>query len=199
MKSLLALPVLALALAACQPKAAAPDAPPAAAPEPAASTANCDARVEATWIDQETPVRRYTSEAFTVGPNCEQAIAVLVIRAREGTPVFNWASDASYIFGLKDAKDPAAMKTALAEWIDQGDPSLATTEQLPPWEETDSQPKRAEFPFMPDEAFADAAAWDQLRKDKLDMFCFTQGSESMKCVALRDGQIEPVGLQLFPG
>ena len=52
---------------------------------------------------------------------------------------------------------------------------------------------------MPDEAFADASAWDQLRKDKLDMFCFTQGSESMKCVALRDGQIELVGLQLFPG
>ena len=54
--------------------------------------------------------------------------------------------------GLRDAVDPEAMKTALSEWIFQpAEPD--TTATLPAWEETEGQPKRAEFPFMPEKWF----------------------------------------------
>ena len=92
------------------------------------------------------------------------------------------------------------MKAALADWIDQGT-ELDTTATLPPWEETEGQPKRAEFPFMPVEGM-DKAAYEQLRKDKLPTLCFPQGIESAQCLALRnDGvaTLEDIGLQLFPG
>jgi len=51
----------------------------------------------------------------------------------------------------------------------------------------------------------DKAAWDQLKKDNLEMFCFPQGMESSNCAVLRPGEdgvpaaMEEIGLQLFPG
>lgn len=149
------------------------------------------------WIDEETPIRRYTAEAHTFGPTCEQAIAVLVIRAREGSPLYTWSGRVQDIFGLKDAGDAAAMTTALDDWIANSG-GIAKTSELPAWETTDGQPQRAEFPFMP-ESWIDKAYWDTLKADNLDMFCFPQGGESLNCAALRGGQMEEIGLQLFPG
>jgi hypothetical protein len=205
MRSLhLILAASALALAACQPKEqqAAGGAPPAATP--ADASAGCNVHVEKDWINQETPLRRYTSEASTMGPTCAQAVVTLAIRARDGTPVFSWSGLTSYLFGLNEAKDAIAMKGALNDWIDQGAGPGDTTDTLPEWETTEGQPKRAEFPFMP-EGWFDKAAWDALRKEKLNMFCFPQGMESSNCAVLRpgaDGQpetMESIGLQLFPG
>jgi hypothetical protein len=193
LRSSLIAPIGLALLCACQPQGlemtevAAPVAP-----------ADCAVRVEKTWIDQETPLRRYTSEATTMGPVCDAAVATLVIRAREGSPVYTWAGATRDIFGLKDATDSAAMKAALMDWIDQDDINLRTSDQLPPWEETEGQPKRAEFPFHP-ETWYDAAAWEALRKEKLDLFCFPQGGESLNCAALREGQMESIGVQQFPG
>lgn len=194
-----------LALAACQPPAtetANPAERAAATQEAATPAAGCNVSVEKPWINQETPVRRYTAEASVIGPTCQQGVAVLVIRQREGTPIYTWSGEVEYLFGLKDAADPAAMKAALLEWIDQG--AGETTASLPPWEETEGQPKRAEFPFMPAEGI-NKAQWEQLKKDNLDKFCFPQGGESLNCVVLRPGtdgappSMEEIGLQLFPG
>jgi hypothetical protein len=199
----LALATAFLLLTACQPPAT--DEKPAAEVATAPVEAGgCNVHVEKAWIEQETPIRRYASEAAVMGPTCSQGVAVLVIRAREGTPIYTWSGLVDYLFGLRDAADPAAMKAALLEWIDRGNPAENTTATLPPWEETEGQPRRAEFPFMPAEGF-DKAAWDQLRTDNLDMFCFPQGMESLNCAVLRPGtadqpaMMEEIGLQLFPG
>lgn len=195
-----------LALAACQPpatEAAKPAETTTPAVETAAEQTDCNVTVAKPWIDQETPVRRYTAEASVLGTACQQGVAVLVIRQREGTPIYTWAGEVDYLFGLRDAADATAMKAALLEWIDQG-AEPETTATLPAWEETEGQPKRAEFPFMPIEG-TDKATWDQLKKDKLDMFCFPQGMESSQCAVLRPGEdgaptmMEEIGLQLFPG
>ncbi len=61
------------------------------------------------------------------------------------------------------------MRAALADWIDQSNSMLATTANLPRWEETDGQAKPAEFPFHP-EAWYHAASWEALRNEKLDLF-----------------------------
>jgi hypothetical protein len=204
MRSLHFAGLLALALAACEPKglqitdANTPPAPGATSDATPVDVSGCSVRVEKAWIEQETPLRRYTSEAQTIGPTCQQAVAVLIIRAREGSPIYTWSSRTQDLMGLYDVSDTAAMKTALADWIDQSGAMLKTTADLPEWEETDGQPKRSEFPFMP-ESWIDKAGWDQLRRDKLDMFCFVQGRESMNCAVLRDGQMEEIGVQLFPG
>jgi hypothetical protein len=205
MKLRLALAAGLVALAACQPST--PVASEAAPPAPAGETAlaeptgGCNVSVEAPWIAEET--RRYIAEAHVAGPTCEQGVATLVIRQREGTPIYTWSGLATTTFFLKDATDPTAMKTALGEWIAQG-PEPDTTATLPAWEETEGQPRRAEFPFMP-ESWFDKAAWDALKAEKLDMFCFPQGMESQLCAVLRQGDgnapttMEEIGVQLFPG
>lgn len=203
MRIRLALAASLLALAACQPTATeAPKLAEAAAPaETAAAEAGCNVTVSKPWIAEET--RTYIAEASVLGPSCAQGVAVLVIRQREGTPIFTWSGEVDYLFGLRDAADPAAMKNALLDWIDQG-AAPEKTGTLPAWEETEGQPKRAEFPFMPAEG-TDKATWDQLKKDNLDMFCFPQGMESSQCAVLRPGadgaptMMEDIGLQLFPG
>ena len=193
-----------LALAACQPatpptsEAAAPAAPETATAPLAGA---CDVRVETPWINEAT--RRYTIEANVSGPTCKQGVVLLVVRQGDGAPVFSWSGLTDYLFGLRDAADPAAMKAALSDWF-AGNAEVETTETLPPWEQTDGQPARAEFPFMP-ESWFDKAAWDALRAEKLPLFCFPQGIESMQCAVLREGEdgqpagMEEIGLQLFPG
>lgn len=206
MRIRLAIAASLLALAACQPTATeAPKKAEAAAPvETAALETGCNVTVSKPWINQETPIRVYTAEASVLGATCQQGVAVLVIRQREGTPIYTWAGQTDYIFGLKDAADPVAMKTALMEWIDQGADGPEKTGTLPAWEETDGQPKRTEFPFMPVEG-TDKAQWEQLKKDNLEMFCFPQGVESSNCAVLRPGEdnvppsMEEIGIQLFPG
>jgi hypothetical protein len=201
MNSLTALLVLCVALAGCQPKTTTHEA---AAPELAinASAADvmtgCNVHVEKIWIDQETPLRRYTAEADTLGPTCQQAVAVLIVRAREGSPIFTWSSNVTDLFGLMDATDPAAMKTALGDWIDQSGAMYPTTDKLPEWPAEADSPTSGEFPFLPDEGI-DRVAWNDIRKGKFDMFCFVQGRESLDCTYLRDGWLESLGVQTFPG
>ena len=207
MKFRLAVAAAALALAACQPSAppadpAKPAEPAAAAPAEQAAAGGCNVSSEIQWGPigpSDHP--SYRVEAWTHGSICEASVVTLAVFARDGFPIYTWTGQAQFLFGLQDAKDAAAMKSALADWIDQGT-ELDTTATLPPWEETEGQPKRAEFPFMPVEGM-DKAAYEQLRKDKLPTLCFPQGIESAQCLALRsDGDgatLEDIGLQLFPG
>jgi hypothetical protein len=95
------------------------------------------------------------------------------------------------------------MTTALQEWIGPDNLPPDLTGALPPWEETEGQPKRAEFPFMPADGM-DKATYEDLRKQNLHMLCYPQGMESQLCLALHRGDgapamVEEIGLQLFPG
>lgn len=208
MRLRLALAASLVALGACQPAAAPPagDTAPAATPAALADTASagCAANAAVPWGPigpSDHP--SYRVEAFTTGSVCESAVVTLLVRARDGFPIYAWAQPVQYLFGLKDAKDPAAMQAALGDWISRAKDN-ETTASLPAWEETDGQPKRAEFPFMPAESYASAEAYDALKAEKRPMLCFPQGSESEQCLALdNDGDGPPtmydIGLQLFPG
>lgn len=199
MKFRFALAASLLALAACQPStppASEAAAPPAGETAAAETPANCNATAEAPWGPigaSDHP--SYRIEAYTNGSICEAAVVTLAIRARDGFPVYVWAGQTQYLINLNEVKDPAAMPKALADWID---PVTANTGDLPPWETTEGQPQRAEFPFMP-AAGMDKATYEEIRAAKAPSYCFPQGMESMQCVALRDGGIEDIGIQLFPG
>ena len=114
-----------------------------------------------------------------------------------GSPIYTWSGAVRAILGLKEAIDAASMKALLAEWIDQKNAMAPTSDKLPPSETTDGQPKAEAFPFHPAANF-NKAGWDELRKARLNLFCFPQGSESLNCLALRQG-IEEIGLWQFPG
>lgn len=189
------------ALAACQPSAA-PDQQPGATPPAETATSDgpvtgCAATAQTMWGPigpSDHP--SYRIEAHASGGICEAAVVTLAIRARDGFPIYAWAGAAQYLFGLADQPDTAAMNKALAEWLDSG--GIETTDGLPLWDQTEGQPNRAEFPFMPAE-WIDKQTWEAMRAEKLHTFCFPQGMESLNCLVLRDGQVEEIGLQLFPG
>ena len=71
---------------------------------------------------------------------------------------------------------------------------------LPVWAGGRQAPGAAneEFPFHA-EAWFDRQAWEQMRKDNAPVFAFPQGSESQAVFILRDGQLEQIGVQQFPG
>ena len=193
-------------LTACQPPA-----PPAETPAPAAESAaapadadGCATNVERLWGPigpSDHP--SYRVKAWTSGPGCDAAVVTLAIYARDGYPIYAWAGATQYLFVLNAAKTPADMQTALNEWIGPDNLPPDMTGTLPPWEETEGQPKRAEFPFMPTEGTT-KETYEDLRRQNLHMLCYPQGMESQLCLALHpaDGgpaMIEEIGLQLFPG
>lgn len=187
-----------LSVAACEQKA--PETTPTITPSltvGADDDESCDVTVTRDWAPAGA-TGRLMSEAGVMGPDCAKGVVTLAIRDGDGTPLYSWSGQVANVFGLNAAKDVGAMKSALLEWMDQSGAMLKTTGDLPAWETTDGQPKRAEFPFMP-ESWVDEAGWNDLRQHRYPMFCFPQGMESMKCALLRDAGMEDLGLQLFPG
>jgi hypothetical protein len=96
-----------------------------------------------------------------------------------------------------EAKTRAQMTRALGEWLLQSH-TFRSTADLPPWKKGDEQPTSGEFPFYP-EAGVDRDGYEQWRAQRLPVFCYVQGMESMSCVVLKDGQMTKIGVQTFPG
>jgi hypothetical protein len=182
----------ACGLAACGPAGNAPVSANKSAPATAAS--GCAAAAHSTWIAAEG--NAYAAEAYTSGPTCQHAVATIVVRAAEGAAIMVEAAPTVHLFGLNEAKDSGEMQAKLAEWLDQKSSPFATSDKLPVWAKGAAQPAAGEFPFYPD---IDRDGYEQIRAAKAPLFCFVQGMESQACYALREGQLERVGVQTFPG
>ena len=176
--------VLALA-AACAP-----------AEEREQMSAGCDARATAQWQGGDAT---FNIEASSAGPDCARAVATLVIRDASGAPLYAQSYPASQIMVLAPAQDTAAMQTALQDWAAYDNHTMATTSALPEWPRDAAAPANGEFPFYPDEGYNDRTAYAALRQANAPLFCYVQGMESMACLALRDGMLERIGVQSFPG
>lgn len=187
-------------LTACQPQTPPAQTPAAALTETAAATVSadgCTTKAERPW-----GANGYRVKAWTSGETCEAAVVTLAAYGSDGLPIYGWAGATQFLFLLDDAKTPEQMQTGLDQWIgpDNLPPDLTGT--LPPWEETDGQPKQAEFPFMPN---MEKPAYEELRKANINMLCYPQGMESQFCLALHPseggapGMVEEIGLQRFPG
>jgi hypothetical protein len=163
--------------------------------EPEQMSAGCEARAAQTW---NAAGADYNVEAVSTGPDCDRAIATIVIRDSSGVPLYAEAHLATHIMTLAPAQDAAAMRTALGEWTTSTNSTMATTSALPDWPENAQGPESGEFPFYP-EADYDRASYMTLRQNNLPLFCYVQGMESLACLALDDGQLTKVGVQTFPG
>lgn len=186
-------------LTACQPQtqATAPVPETETAPATPVATNGCAARVERPW-----GARGYRVKAWTSGDTCEAAVVTLAAYGSDGMPIYGWAGATQFLFLLNDKMTPEEMQAGLDEWIGPSNLPPDLTGALPAWEDTDGQPKQAEFPFMPN---MEKDAYEALRKENLNMLCYPQGIESQLCLALHpsvDGapaMVEEIGLQRFPG
>lgn len=154
--------------------------------------AGCRAQANANWVNQDSTL---LVEVQARGISCETSVVRLTIRAPNGSPVYTWLGQAHHIFGLSGAKDAQAMSAALADWIAAKD---STSSDLHPWEITEGQVRRAEFPFTPS-PWVNEQIYGQIRAAGLPMFCFAQGFETMNCLVLRGGAVEQIGTWAFPG
>ncbi len=157
--------------------------------------AGCDARAARTWSAADAD---YNVEAVSAGPDCDRAVATLVIRDSSGVPLYAEAHLATHIMTLAPAQDAAAMETALGEWITSSNSTMATSSALPDWPENAPGPISGEFPFYPEPGY-DRQRYMALRQNNLPLFCYVQGMESMACLSLGDGELDKVGVQTFPG
>lgn len=156
----------------------------------------CDARAAVPW---QAAGEQFSAEATTTGPDCQRAVATLVIRDSSGTPVYADVHMADHVMVLAPAQDAAAMETALREWLDQSsNTTMQTSSALPEWPANASSPQNGEFPFYPEEGF-DRASYGALREANVPLFCYVQGMESMACLSLSDGGLAKIGVQSFPG
>lgn len=169
---------------------------PAAEDTGGALAAGCDARAVHTW--NAMPDTALSVEALSHGPDCDRAVATLVIRDASGVPLYADTHFAGHVMSLAGAADQAAMQTALGEWVDSSNATMISTSALPDWPQGAAAPANGEFPFYPDEGVG-RDAYLSLRAQNLPLFCYVQGMESLRCVALNQGEIGSVGLQLFPG
>jgi len=164
--------------------------------EKAAAATDCSLAASANWAP--LPGRIYRTEAFSRGPSCAQAVVTLVVRTPDGSVVWADAAPGEHVMTFADVKTRQEMARALADWLSQTS-MFKTTRALPAWPEGAQEPKSGEFPFMP-ESWIDREYYERARAEGLPLFCYIQGMESIACIVLsRDGQMEKIGVQSFPG
>lgn len=168
-----------------------------AAEEQDVMSEGCDARATAQWstaADASASV-----EAITTGPDCARAVATLIIRNGSGEPIYSATHIPSQVMTLAPASTPQAMQAALAEWIDPaGNTTMQTSSALPEWPANADSPQNGEFPFYRAEGYT-RELYNEVRSANVPLYCYVQGMESLNCLALRDGALETVGVQSFPG
>lgn len=157
----------------------------------------CTARATAQWATELEP--NASIEATTSGPDCARSVATITIRSGSGEPLYATTHFPPHVMTLKDASTPAAMQTALAQWIDPAsNTTMQTSSALPEWPANATGPQNGEFPFYVDEGYT-RELYNEIRAANLPLYCFVQGMESLRCLALRNGALESVGVQSFPG
>ena len=164
--------------------------------ESASSAQGCQAEAVRTWDVADGGA--YIINASSAGPDCQHAVATIVVRDGQNDVLWADALAVQHTFGLNEASTPAAMRTALEEWIG-ANTTIMTASELPQWLANTSEPQSGEFPFYPEPEWNDRAAYEEVRARNAPMFCYVQGMESMACLALEHGRLTKIGVQSFPG
>lgn len=153
----------------------------------------CEARGVSQWTVND---QLFSIEATTEGPDCARAVATLTVRNTSGEPIYTQSHITSDLMTLAPAVDPAAMNTALTEWV-APETTMSTTSNLPEWAANADNPG-GEFPFYVGEGYT-RESYAAMRAVNDPMFCYVQGMESLSCIIYGDGGIEHIGVQAFPG
>ncbi|HYD87957.1 MAG TPA: hypothetical protein VEA80_10810 [Vitreimonas sp.] len=150
----IAFAALLLALAACQ--------------RAAETATGCDLshQQEFTFTDAEAPD---TILAQSIGPSCDKAIGLLVVRTAEGYPVWSWSAPLSHRFGeVFEAEEREHMQSFLEAWVR---PEIATTSAAPGWET-----------LSPGQTTLNQLTYEDVRARNLPMLCHFSGTARQTCV-----------------
>lgn len=158
------------------------------------SLTGCPATAERAWIDDGSV------SAIALGPSCETAALVLMLRDGEGALLYVGAHHPQDLFGFEEATvSPAAMTAALEDWVAGGWPERGG--ELPEWDDEAQGALGGEFPFYV-EPWLDAELYNSIRDENGPILCYIQGMESLACIARYPdafGAWVRIGAQSFPG
>jgi len=163
--------------------------------QPVAGADRCDAMTRTTWAPADGA--SVAVEAASLGPTCAQAVATIVVRDENGV-LWTQVYPAAQVMVLAGARNDAAMRTALGEWIDSSNNTMSTSSALPDWPAGAPEPVSGEFPLYVDDSL-DRTNYLELRERNVPVFCYVQGMESLNCLAYENGLMTPIGVQTFPG
>lgn len=160
-----------------------------------ASAKDCSGIAGTDW----PAIKGYTIGAIAGGPDCQKAVALIVIRDADGNAVYHESYVAEYVMVLAAAQNSADLTKALKEWIDTSNPDFKTTADLPEWKEGADMPMSGEFAFYPEEGM-DREGYEKIRAAKTPVFSYVQGMESIAVITVDpDAGVIVIGAQSFPG
>ncbi|MDX2235369.1 MAG: hypothetical protein NW200_12800 [Hyphomonadaceae bacterium] len=196
--------ILAAAAVLTATACGAPPSPPSPAAPALESTAGagagCAAEAAIDWAPRDAGPYQITARA--AGETCGAGEASIAVKDATGKVLYSGAFDVAVMTNtiFADAKTPETTKAALLAWIDPQSSAMETTRALPDWPAGAEQPQSGEFPFYPAEGLT-RDAYLRLRAQDKPLYCFVQGGESMKCIALdaAANAMTDVGVQSFPG
>ncbi len=166
---------------------------------PAAQTADAGCAISVSTPWRPLSGTEFTVEASTMGADCAKAVATIVVRNVQGDVIYTEAHSTEHVMVLAPAHDSTAMRAALTEWIaPESNTTMQTSSALPEWPANADSPQNGEFPFYPIEGTT-REGYNEVRDANVPLYCYVQGMESLNCLALRDGALESVGVQSFPG
>jgi hypothetical protein len=142
----------ALALGACAPRTAA--------------RCNLEASHELAFTAADA---RDTVLAQAIGPSCDKAIGLYVIRAADGYPIWSWSAPLAHHFGdVFAAEDHEHVQAFLDSWVE---PQVSTTQSAPAWDA-----------LVHGQTSLDRLTYEDIRARNLPMLCHFSGTARQTCV-----------------
>lgn len=160
-----------------------------------ASAKDCAGIAGTEWKD----IKGWSIGAIAGGPDCQKAVALIVVRDAEGNPVYHESYVAEYVMVLAGAQNSDELTKALQEWISTTDQQFKTTADLPEWKAGEDQPVLGDFAFYPEEGM-DREGYEKIRAAKTPVFSYVQGMESVAVITVDpEAGVIKIGAQSFPG
>lgn len=105
----------------------------------------------------------------TIGPSCDKAIGLYVVRDAEGYALWSWSAPLRHAFGDVFApEDTEHTQQFLDRWVL---PVLETTQDAPAWNE-----------LHPGQTTLDQLTYEDIRARNLPMLCHFSGTARQTCV-----------------
>lgn len=110
-----------------------------------------------------------TISAQSIGPSCDKAIGLYVLRTAEGYPIWSWSAPLAHRFGeVFAAEDTEHVQTFLNRWAQ---PTITTTQSAP-----------AHASLRPGDTTLDPLTYEDIRARNLPMLCHFSGTAREACV-----------------
>jgi hypothetical protein len=162
---------------------------------PTNTPSRCTTFAATPWAAGPNP--RVRIEAFSDGPSCAKAVAVIVVRDVLGSVLYSDSYQTQFVLPLSEARSRTQLQAALQNWM-TGVNGASLKNNLPDWVRGATAPIEKEFGFSPAEGIT-RDDYLAIKSGRAPLLCYVQGMESIKCLVYRNGGFQDFGIQAFPG